>query len=105
MTQDTPNSSHIPRAVTGERMLNAFLFIFILHLVGTILAVVVLFQHFYSLITMGPPIARLTQFADRLTRYSFEIFQYLTYNSDQSPFPFQDLPTENESPLEHGVTT
>jgi hypothetical protein len=103
MALESPNTIVISRSITAERMLNCFLFVFILHLVVTVLAFVVLFQLVYSLITMGPPIARVTRFADRITRYSFEIFQYMTYNNEHSPFPFKDLPTESEAPLGNGA--
>ena len=102
MPQDIPEASTISRNDTAERFLNSFLYLFILHLAGAILGFVILFQLLYCFVTMSPPIARVTRFADRITRYCFEIFQYMTYNSDQSPFPFQDLPNGNESHVGHG---
>lgn len=105
MAHETPDSSQIPRSITAERILNSFLFVFILHLIGSVLGLIVLFQLLYSLVTMGPPIQRVTRFADRITRYCFEIFQYMTYNSEHSPFPFKDLPAEPESSMGHGATT
>ncbi len=105
MAQEMSENAQIPRSVTAERILNSFLFVFILHLVGSVLALIVLFQLLYSLVTMGPPIQRVTRFADRIIRYSFEIFQYMTYNSEHSPFPFKDLPAEEESSMGHGATT
>lgn len=105
MAQDSSEPAAVPRSITAERILNSILYVFILHLVVSVLALVVLFQLVYSLITMGPPIARLTRFADRITRYGFEIFQYMTYNSEHSPFPFRDLPAEHEVPLRSGAAT
>ena len=103
MAQAVSESAQIPRSVTAERILNSFLFVLILHLVMSVLGFIVLFQLVYSLITMGPPIRRVTRFADRITQYSFEIFRYMTYNSDHSPFPFKDLPVGDEASLGSGT--
>ena len=68
-------------------------FFVIARLMEGVLAVVVLYQLVYSLITKQPPAVRVTRFANRLIRYGFEIGQYLTWNRDERPFPFNEFPT------------
>jgi hypothetical protein len=36
---------------------------------------------------------RLVEFAPGLSRYIYEILRYVTYESDERPFPFSDWPT------------
>ncbi|HIF01423.1 MAG TPA: DUF4389 domain-containing protein [Planctomycetes bacterium] len=61
-------------------------------LIEAVLAVVVLYQLVYTLTTEQPPAVRVTRFANRLIRYGFEIGQYLTWNRDDRPFPFNEFP-------------
>jgi hypothetical protein len=59
-----------------------------------VLAAVVVLQICYALIT-GSPHRPLTAFGKSLAIYTYEIVMYLTFNSDERPFPFDaDWPTE-----------
>ena len=82
----------IDRTTTVTRFLFTLVFVIIIRLIEVVLAFVVLFELVYSLVTRRPPNPRVTRFADRVLRYAFEIGQYMTYNTDHPPFPFEELP-------------
>ena len=99
MADDTPthdDTTVIDRSVTGKRILLTLLFVIIVRLLEAVIAVVVLFELGYSLITKRPPSTRVTSFAQRMLRYGFDIGQYMICNKDQPPFPFDDLPNGTE---------
>ena len=52
---------------------------------------VVIIQALFALIT-GEPNSTLTQFAGGVNQFIFQILQFLTYKTDEKPFPFQDWP-------------
>ncbi|MCX4024877.1 DUF4389 domain-containing protein [Endozoicomonas sp. SM1973] len=52
---------------------------------------IVIIQILFSLFT-GEPNQKLTQFADGVNRFIFQILQFITYKTDEKPFPFQDWP-------------
>lgn len=56
-----------------------------------VLAVVVL-QFFWLLIT-GETNARLGELGRSLATYTYQIVMYLTFNSEEHPFPFSDWPS------------
>ena len=99
MAGDTHNGDDatvIDRSATGKRILFTILFVIVVRLIEAVLALVVFFELVYSLITKRPPNPRVTRFAHRILRYGFTIGQYITYNTDQLPFPFDDLPNGTE---------
>lgn len=58
-----------------------------------VIGVVVVIQFFYVLLT-GETKAQLKTFGHSLAIYSYEIIDYLTFNTDAKPFPFEgDWPT------------
>jgi len=56
-----------------------------------VIAAVVIAQCAFTLIS-GSPNPQLLSFGDSLSRYVQEILRYVTFNSDQRPFPFSDFP-------------
>ena len=82
----------ISRGATGKRILFTILFILVVRVVETALAVIILFDLGFTLITQRTPSDRVVRFANRVVRYTFQIGQYLTYNRTNPPFPFDDLP-------------
>jgi hypothetical protein len=95
--QNGDDPTVIDRSTTGKRFLLTILFVIIVRLVEAVLAIVIVFELFYSLVTRRPPAPRVTRFAHRMLRYGLEIGQYLTCNTDRLPFPFEELPNGNES--------
>jgi len=71
----------------------AFVAVFwvVFYLSQLVIAVVVAAQCAFTLIA-GAPNPQLTAFGDSLSRYVQEILRYVTFNTDQRPFPFSDFP-------------
>jgi hypothetical protein len=72
------------------------LFAVVYNLLEIILLAVVLFQAFLTLIT-GSRNQRLLRFGGQLSTFFYQILQYLTYNSDETPFPFAEWPSNKSS--------
>lgn len=73
------------------RVLFVALFWIVFYLSQLVIAAVVVAQCAFTLIS-GTPNAHLLNFGDSLCRYVQEILRYVTFNSDQRPFPFSDFP-------------
>ena len=86
----------ITRGATGKRILFTILFILIVRVIESVLAIVIIFELAFSLIMQRAPSDRVVRLADRLVRYGYQIGQYLTYNKVQPPFPFDDFPNGDE---------
>ncbi|MEY3219522.1 MAG: hypothetical protein RIT27_879 [Pseudomonadota bacterium] len=82
------------------RGLLTLLFIFVFGITYWIILGVAFFQFGAWLIT-GETNERLQDFSESLTTYIYQITQYLTFNSEEKPFPFSRLPTiHHKSPFE-----
>lgn len=64
-----------------------------LYLTGVILLVLMLAQIVFTLLT-GEDNSNLRRLGASLTRYVTEILAFLTYNSEQKPFPFSEFPVD-----------
>ena len=73
------------------RVLFVGLFWIVFHLTQLVIAAVVIAQCVFTLVS-GAPNAQLLSFGDSLSRYVQEILRYVTFNSDQQPFPFSEFP-------------
>lgn len=73
------------------RVLFVALFWFIFYLTQLVVAAVVIAQCLFTLLT-GAPNEQLLKFGDSLSRYVQELLRYVTFNSDERPFPFSDFP-------------
>ena len=82
----------VDRAETGIRILKSLLFFIAARVVETVLAVVIVFELLWTLITRREPDRAVRQFASRVLAYLVEIVRYLSYNDDQAPFPFREFP-------------
>jgi hypothetical protein len=56
-----------------------------------LLLVTAVFQFLYLLVT-GKTVERLLIFGENLSRYFYQIIRYLTFNTEERPFPFSDWP-------------
>ncbi|WP_163834503.1 DUF4389 domain-containing protein [Spartinivicinus ruber] len=52
---------------------------------------IVIIQVLFALFT-GAPNQKLTQFVGGVNQFIFQILQFVTYKTDEKPFPFQDWP-------------
>jgi len=78
----------------GDAWLRVFfivVFAFVYGVVNWVLAAVVLVQVFWSLITSNTS-QRLRAFGASLGEFVRQIVRFMTYNSDDMPFPFADWP-------------
>ncbi len=67
------------------------LFAFAFRVVEWMVVFLALFQFIYEWIQNRPNIT-IRNIGERLTYFMEQIIKYLTYQSDQIPFPFSDLP-------------
>lgn len=58
-----------------------------------LLSVCVLFQ-FLTVLFTGSANERLLQFGENLSRYHYQIARFVSFNSEEKPFPFSDWPDE-----------
>ncbi len=65
------------------------LFVLIYNLAEFVIAAVVIFQ-FVSRVITGQGNERLVGLGRRLSHYVYQILLFLTYNTDEKPFPFSD---------------
>ena len=84
---DTPGKGKI--WVRGLFML---LMAFVFQVAGTVMFVVTVIQ-FVIMLLNDTPIARLVAFGRSLGRYLQQIVHFLTFASEEIPFPFSDWPS------------
>ena len=90
--------SGIERADTAFRMLYSLLFALVISVLETVVGVLITFQLLYTVITKQEPSRRVSDLGNRLATYIYRMLRYLTYNSDDRPFPFSDFPEALEAP-------
>lgn len=64
----------------------------VFYVIKFIVAVILVVQFLSTLIT-GASLERLRVFSAQLSAYGYQILQYVSYNSDDKPFPFSDWPS------------
>lgn len=88
MTDNTElNNKH----ALWRRGLIMLLMILIFQVAGTVILAVMLLQFFMSFM-VGGPLLRLVAFGRSLAIYIQQIANFLTYASEEVPFPFADWP-------------
>ena len=73
------------------RLLFMILFGFIGYMIRFVAAVLIILQFFIVLFT-GTTNAKLLQLGQILSTYTYQILLFLTYNSEEKPYPFSTLP-------------
>ena len=76
------------------RVLYTLIFVIIFNIVEMVVAAVVVFQLLVLLFT-GKENQRLVGFGNLLSQYAYRILQYMTFNTDVKPFPFDDWESED----------
>jgi len=82
---------HLKSRSTWVRFGYMVLFAFVLYVSKFVLLAVALLQILAALFT-GEPNARLTRFGESLSQYIYQIGRFLTFSSEDMPFPFADWP-------------
>ncbi len=77
------------------RLVFMLLFAAILQLASIVMWVLVIAQFFFSLIT-GEDNQHLRRFGYSLSTYIYDVLKFLSYSSEEKPFPFADWPTTGE---------
>ncbi len=83
--------SNVTSASHWMRFVYMLLFAVILYVAGIVVGVVVLIQFLFALFT-GSDNTQLRQLGDSLSQYIYAALRFLTYNTDDKPFPFADWP-------------
>jgi hypothetical protein len=78
---------------TWMRVLYMAIFVIIFNIVELLIAALVIFQVLVLLFT-GEKNQRLLGFGSMLSLYVYRILRYLTFNSEEKPFPFTDWDSE-----------
>jgi hypothetical protein len=86
---DTPAPE--PKRTLLARVIFMLLMALAFHVCGTVLAIVVIIQ-FVMVLVSDTPNARLVSFGRNLGSYLRQIVIYLTFATEEVPFPFSDWP-------------
>lgn len=76
------------------RLVFMLLFAVVLYLAAMVVGVLVALQFLFSLIT-GADNHHLRKFGYSLSTYIYDVLKFLSYNSEEKPFPFADWPAES----------
>jgi len=82
---------NMKQQTTWVRGFYIVVFAFIYSIAEIVLAAVVFFQFLTTLFT-GERNERLLAFGNNLGTFIYQVIRYLTYNSDDKPFPFDEWP-------------
>jgi len=84
---------------TWVRAIFMLIFGLLYSLAEIVILVVVAFQ-FLTVLFTGEKNQKLLKLGNELSIYVYQVFQYLTYNSEEKAFPFSDWPTESKPEIE-----
>lgn len=93
MTTDI--KQNLKTRTTWLRGLYILIFAVIYSIAEIVIAAVVLFQFLSTLFTAKKN-ERLLTFGDNLATFIYQVLKYLTFNSDNKPFPFDEWPGSSE---------
>ena len=97
MTDDIPEPQEPPsRRETWFRLLFVLLFVVIYSVAEFVLGVIIVIQFGFVLITHERN-QRLLDFTAGLTKFIYQIVQYMAFNVDEKPFPFAPWPEVTSS--------
>jgi len=84
---------HVKDAGIWKRLLIMILFAILYSAAEIVIGVVVLFQFLTVLIT-GARNDKVLSFGAQLSSYAYQVFSYLTFNSEYQPYPMGDWPSD-----------
>lgn len=84
---------HVKNTSVWTRLLFMTLFAVLYWVAEVVLVVVVLFQ-FLAVLFTGKKNDQVLAFGAQLSSYAYQIFRYLTFNSEDKPFPLGNWPTD-----------
>jgi len=74
-----------------QRVLFVAIFWLVFYVAQMVVALVVITQCVFVIVSNNPN-QQLLSFGDSLSKYIHDILRFVTFNSDQRPFPFSDFP-------------
>ncbi|MFT5117680.1 MAG: Flp pilus assembly protein TadB [Kiritimatiellia bacterium] len=77
------------------RFVFMILFMVIAGVASYVVTVLIFIQFIFALVT-GNSEVKLQKFGRKLSQYIFQILNFLTYNTEEKPFPFSDWPSVDE---------
>jgi hypothetical protein len=86
---------------TWGRALFMLLFAIIYSIAEMVIGAVVIIQFLFVLFS-GRVNERLLHFGGELSRFIYQVFLYLTYNTEEKPFPFADWPPRDDEATPRG---
>ena len=111
MSQTNPDQTEFQDRIPNRELWVRLLYMLFCTIAWSIteflLACVAIFQ-FLAVLVNGTVHLRALRFGRNATVYATQLFDYLTFNSEQVPFPFEDWPSEEpgDSPWrERGTST
>ncbi len=84
---------HVKDTSAWTRLLFMALFAVLYWVAEVVLAVVILFQ-FLSVLFTGNKNDKVLSLGAQLSTYAYQIFRFLTYNSEEKPFPLGEWPSD-----------
>jgi hypothetical protein len=72
------------------------LFAIILGVAGYVISILVIIQFIWALVT-GEGNDNLRAFGSSLSQYIYQMLRFLTYNTEEKPFPFADWPESEKA--------
>ena len=86
------NENNILKNKSGwQKVLFVAIFWVLFYVAQMVVALVVITQCVFVVVTNNPN-QQLLAFGDSLSKYIHDILRFVTFNSDQRPFPFSDFP-------------
>ncbi len=86
-----------------QRLIYMLLFAVLLYVASITVWVLVALQFLFALIT-GRDNANLRSLGGSISTYIYQALQFLTYSSEQKPFPFSDWPSAPSEKAEKDTT-
>lgn len=90
---DDELKQHMGDRGVWKRLLFMLVFAVLYGVAEVVLSAVVVFQ-FLSVLFTGSRNGKVLSLGSSLSTYAYQVFRYLTYNSEERPFPFADWPSE-----------
>lgn len=91
--------SNLLSAEHWMRLVFMILFAVLLYVAGIVMSFLVIVQFIFALVT-GKANPNLRQLGDSLSQFIYAVLRFLTYNTDDRPFPFAPWPTPAPIPAE-----
>ena len=94
-----PGTAYYKDRGTWIRGLFMLLFVALYNVAAVLIGAVAILQFAWKLVS-GETNPRLLSFGEDLSRYFYQILRYLTFNTEEKPFPFADWPSPPPTPRE-----